>query len=401
MVRYTAQQIIDRAKSLADLQNSNFITWGDCFHMLNASYRKIYQDAINAGDLNYLTSVRLLSRGTSKFSIPEDFYQLAAVTDDYGNDIPRLGLNASKADWGYQIANSTILLQNVRGNVILKYYPIPDTITYKKEKRAPSLLTGVPFSGFDTVVWLTNNKWFDFSTNRETTGPSVSHMMVGKYAGVDVESGNVYYIGTTGAVDVLTNPLLTTSGNLISNTFESIYHSWGWCNDDGSARFVFSDGVIYYNGQSIGSATNLMGPNYNRYNGRCIYWNNKWALVTLARIVYEDGTWETTDSPSAKALLKCDTETGYGYVVPTGASTYTIEGWTPNTVIDYPNNILFDLTAYDLAIQFRIKQSADAEGLLAMYRNLESTYFKSLSSDDANFVTIRNVNKRFSRWSAY
>ena len=54
MFKYTAKNVYDRALSIADLQNSQFINWGDAFQMLNSSYRKIYNDCISNGDLNYV-----------------------------------------------------------------------------------------------------------------------------------------------------------------------------------------------------------------------------------------------------------------------------------------------------------------------------------------------------------
>ena len=108
MIKFRAIDVYNRALAIADLQNSNFISYGDGFYMLNAAYRKVYQDAINQGDLNYLVEVRLIANRNSTFKLPDDFYQLAMVTDDYGNEIPMLRLAYSMADYGYLIKNNTI-----------------------------------------------------------------------------------------------------------------------------------------------------------------------------------------------------------------------------------------------------------------------------------------------------
>lgn len=408
MFKYKASDVIKRAIAVADMQNSNFITWGDSFHMLNAAYRKIYQDTINLGDLNYLQEVRLLAYGSAKYELPDDFYQLAMITDDYGNEIPMLGLASSRGDWGYQLRNGIIALQNVRSNVILKYYPTPDTITFKRERKTSNYINssyGTPLTGFGSSVFTSNKYVIDFAggmVNYSTLLASSSRFLLGKTAILDITAGNrLVLLGTNNYADTMIKPMLTTSGNFIENTFDNIDAAqvWGWSNDDGSDRYMTDGTDIYYNGTILGTVADLAKG--NAMNGRVIYWNGKWALVTLSKIIYPDGSWETTDSPNAIALLKCDTETGYGYVVPTTGYQYTIEGWCPDTIIDYPNNILFDMTVYELAIQFRIKQSADPSGLQQVYQQLEKTYNKSITNNNDSFPTIRNVNKRFSRWSAF
>ena len=135
-------------------------------------------------------------------------------------------------------------------------------------------------------------------------------------------------------------------------------------------------------------------------SGRCFYFNGKWALLTNRKIIYEDGSWETTDVPNAQAVLKADKQTGYGYV---SASPYhiNIDGWAPETLIDFPNNIFFEMVAYDLAIQFRNKQFADATPLREAYNKLEETYWKTLPQDQNDYVTIRNVNKAYTRWRMF
>ena len=407
MIKFRAIDVYNRALAIADLQNSNFISYGDGFYMLNAAYRKVYQDAINQGDLNYLVEVRLIANRNSTFKLPDDFYQLAMVTDDYGNEIPMLRLAYSMADYGYLIKNNTIVLRNVNGNIILKYYPVPDTITFKNARRQSNKVLvasqfGTPFTGFDTKVFTTSRYAYDMQTsqayNMSTLVNSYQHILVGRDGILVILNGEYRFalFNASSYTDTFVRPLLTTSGNFIENTFDNI-SGWGWCNDDASARYVVSDGV-YFNGKLIGTSADLMRSNLD--NGRVIYWNGQWCFVTLSKIVYPDGSWESTDSPTAIALLKCDTETGYGYVIPT-VNNFSVEGWTPDTVIDYPNNTLFDLTVYELAIQFRIKQGADPSGLMQMYQQLEKTYNKTISMNNDDFPTIRNVDRRFTKWSLY
>ena len=63
MFKYLAKEIVSYAKSLADLKDISFITWGDAVRMLNISYKKVYQDIINNGDLNYLEEIEIIQNG--------------------------------------------------------------------------------------------------------------------------------------------------------------------------------------------------------------------------------------------------------------------------------------------------------------------------------------------------
>jgi hypothetical protein len=197
------------------------------------------------------------------------------------------------------------------------------------------------------------------------------------------------------AFDNILHPLLNPSGYFIPNDV-----GYGWCNDDATVKFVVNDGKLYCNDEVIADDLSLFGSNV--YSARVIYYNGKFALLTCKAIVYEDGSYETTDVSAAKAVLKGDMDTGYGYIVAAASATaISVVGWAPETLVDFPNNILFELSAYDLAIQFRSKQFADTTQLEQAYRRVEEAYWKTLPQDQDSYVTIRNVNKQYSKWRMF
>jgi hypothetical protein len=401
-MKCTASQIVNYAKSLADLQDTSFITYGDAVLNLNLAYRKVYQDIINNGDLNYLEEVEIINNANKAlYELPADFYQLAMVVDEYGVEVPKLRLSYGPADYGFIIKNNTIYFQNVQNTVTIKYYPNPAEITYKADHKALNSALGMVrfISGFDKTALTEARILIDITNLRG----------IGHYA--PAATGQDYLLGENGyickcstgqvfppngnvAVDNVSRPLLTTSGYFVEGT-EGEY---GWCNDDKSARFTILNGELYFNGENLGFTSADFGN--NMCSGRCFYHNGKWALLTNRKIIYEDGSWETTDVQNAQAVLKADKQTGYGYV---SASPYhiNIDGWAPETLIDFPNNIFFEMVAYDLAIQFRNKQFADANPLIEAYNKLEETYWKTLPQDQNDYVTIRNVNKAYTRWRMF
>ena len=54
MITYFASDIIKKATQLADLENSNFISWNENISLLNDAYTKVYSDIINQNDLYYI-----------------------------------------------------------------------------------------------------------------------------------------------------------------------------------------------------------------------------------------------------------------------------------------------------------------------------------------------------------
>ena len=57
MVKYNSKDIINRAKRIADLENSDFITYNEQVQMLNDCYNEVYQKIINKGDLYFVKEV--------------------------------------------------------------------------------------------------------------------------------------------------------------------------------------------------------------------------------------------------------------------------------------------------------------------------------------------------------
>ena len=403
-MKMSASQVVNYAKSLADLQDTSFINYGDAVLNLNLAYRKVYQDIINNGDLNYLEEIEIINNANKAlYELPEDFYQLAMVVDEYGVEVPKLRLSYGPADYGFIIKNNTIYFQNVPNTVTIKYYPNPAEITYKSERKILENRHSLSrfISGFNKTALATASTLILINIAENTSSgyynlaATGQDYLLGENGYIcKCSTGQVFPPNGQAAVDNVSRPLLTTSGYFVEGT-EGEY---GWCNDDKSARFTISNGELYFNGENLGFTSGDFGN--NMYSGRCFYFNGKWALLTNRKIIYEDGSWETTDVPNAQAVLKADKQTGYGYI---SATPYhiNIDGWAPETLIDFPNNIFFEMVAYDLAIQFRNKQFADATPLREAYNKLEETYWKTLPQDQNDYVTIRNVNKAYTRWRMF
>ena len=60
MIKYTTKDIVNRATQLADLENSDFISWNENINLLNESWQKIYQQLIDNGDKTFIKELKQL-----------------------------------------------------------------------------------------------------------------------------------------------------------------------------------------------------------------------------------------------------------------------------------------------------------------------------------------------------
>ena len=87
ILEMTSTQIIARARSLADLPDSQFVSYDDEIQSLNESWKDLYESLLEQGDndffVNQITVIitPAMSVGTNEWEIPlpEDFYKLRYV----------------------------------------------------------------------------------------------------------------------------------------------------------------------------------------------------------------------------------------------------------------------------------------------------------------------------------
>ena len=164
MIRYNASDVIKKAKQLADLENSDFISWNESITLLNDAYQNIYQKSINKGNNDF---VRVIQTNEKCINLPRDFYQLKALTlkqDRFNTPIMRRPQNGSFDDLSYDIYNNTLLINGYSsGNIILEYYPTPVTLTLPNE----DVTIDLPIGSDETLVGAYKNVYFVKRTDKE------------------------------------------------------------------------------------------------------------------------------------------------------------------------------------------------------------------------------------------
>lgn len=141
MLHFTTRDIVTRARELADLENSNFITWSENMKLLDESYKKLYQEAINESDKYYLTRCELKDLVVAErrekevsFYLPENFYQLHSISvKGSGRQILKKARTEDSSSARYDIENNTLVLYGGASSLPLDiaYYPVPKTLTLK------------------------------------------------------------------------------------------------------------------------------------------------------------------------------------------------------------------------------------------------------------------------------
>lgn len=164
MIKYNASDVIKKAKQLADLENSDFISWNESLTLLNDAYQNIYQKSINKGNNDF---VKVITTSEKAISLPEDFYQLKALTlkqDRFTTPIMRRPQNGSFNDLSYDVYNNTIQINGYSsGNIILEYYPTPTTLTLPGE----DVVIDLPIDSDETLIGAYKNVYFVRRTNKE------------------------------------------------------------------------------------------------------------------------------------------------------------------------------------------------------------------------------------------
>ena len=164
MIRYNASDVIKKAKQLADLENSDFISWNESITLLNDAYQNVYQKSINKGNNDF---VRVIQTNEKCINLPRDFYQLKALTlkqDRFNTPIMRRPQNGSFDDLSYDIYNNTLLINGYsNGTIILEYYPTPLTLTLPNKDEVIDL----PIGSDETLVGTYKNIYFVKRTDKE------------------------------------------------------------------------------------------------------------------------------------------------------------------------------------------------------------------------------------------
>lgn len=421
MIKYKTSDLVKKAAQLADLENTDFISWNENQTLLNDQYQTVMQRCIDAGEqLNVNT---IYSTTGQSIALPDDFYSLRSITLYYNGMIsmvPRHTISMSYHDLSYEIRNNILYLYGGQSQKVkIDYYVSFPTISYPNENTS---IDWTPATGFTVVQ--ANSKYvvennnlvynvYDIQTHTlintfTQTFASLNNLLHGEYLCLETLDGwNICSIvaGTTS----------TIVGKLIIDQSGDI----GYTNE------AFD--ILDINGIKVGK---LKGSEYPQRiiaiytniekNKEYAYYSNGDLLIGDSTYTIDNIELTTIDEEGlyfiiGKTLYKYNLLTGVAESIKTyalvpgsftglngstgyGVAAYsnniiTIYSYLQDTKLEVPSNILWNIMAYQLAIQYKVKQGADITLLSTTYSSMSNTFFDSMKQDMYQPCRINNIYK--------
>jgi hypothetical protein len=442
-----ASQIIKRARSIADLPNSKFISSDDESDSINESWRDIYAKLIDSDDDYFLTEARLTT-GTAVtgtdcefvITLPADFYRLRyldyQVSGNVWEPVPKFPLSMKDYSPGapyYRIKNGTlwVIWSGLSGTGTMKigYYPVPAFATCPKEDyeygtsydgtEFPLIASPVYAKPSNTAVYITSGTGIiaESIDNGTVTAPVTLLTTTGPCSNLVYYKGYLYWIE---AADIWSAPA-TLIGTLtpVQLTVTADVTSFAIFNDliyfcdatdintctlagatitsilTGTGSWICACGgqVYYVTGTDllrIGSAiVVLAGVSACVTDGTYLY-------AIVSNVLYRI-TLSTTFTVALQESIRTDVSVigpVHGSRIPVitkEAQTFIAIDTTIDYAFDYPSNLVPEIMAYQSAVDFRAKQKGDTTELKSRLIDLWSRFGKVAKRDDYKPTRIQNV----------
>lgn len=444
MIKYYASDIIKRAEQLADLENSDFISFGEKIALLNEAYQTIFQKGINKDTNSF---VRYINTNDSVINLPCDFYQLKAVTLNRGGyirQVLRRPANGSLNDLSYDMINNVIQINgDVSGaNICIEYYPVPTTLTFPNKDYLmdgledvldangdfylvkgsdddhvvlrsfsdTSVNEDIEITGVDQFLIHMEQDFISFTTrissyifdlNTFVLSENIAGNPIVFWNNQTYLSSPVYDLLDPSVITnyILRTPILNADGtvavNIKADVAQSVTSSIEGMNFVMLSRdmrkfigFEYNDGV-YVNGNQ--PSNKLPANTYKKM----FYYRDLVYLVTpysnfLTVYNFADDSWNnSTEKVAVVDIVKVDENTGYG-MLGLKRGKYFMTSFFDDTVLNFPNNTYFVFMSYLLALSFKSKQGSDITELSVLTEQAENTFYDTLGRDDWNSTRITN-----------
>lgn len=438
-VTYKASDIIKRAMQLADLENSDFISFSEKLALLNESYQQLYQKGINK-DTNAF--VKYIHTQNTAITLPRDFYQLKAVNVDkngYLEPVLRRPANQSTHDLSYEILNNTLKINGYAGcgDICIEYYPLPLSLTFPNTPKSIS----PQGSSTDEFLALRNNIYVtvnadnhitigDITDSEVTAGISKDYFPALYACFIHIEEDYVVFTnGTSQTLYSLSGRGLTSTRDkvvfyrhktfLYDETAHTLKFPTGevaYSNIDfdfGDTTLIILDeemktfiGLKYTTSDYVGSGVFIGGKNINtkeltsvkvrvtklyNYENLVYFMNGTSYLAAIDLSNVSKPIQETIQESDVIDIVDIDENTGYGYLTERFGNRYNIMSFFEDTVLNFPNNTYFVFLSYILAVAFKTKQGSDISQLASLYSQAEEAFYDSLQRDDWGSTRITSI----------
>ena len=373
---YKVSDIILAARQIADLENSDFISWNENIRLINEAWTSVHQKLINKGDMTFVNEMNI----TKEQYLPEDFYQILSVLDNYNTPVARYSIGMNDSQIWYKIINNKIILNGLH-SAKLTYFTKPQFLTYSAE----TIVDALPLQEDEEIKFacgnyvLTNKNVWDIKEATVIKEAAETDIYVDAY-------GRTYSANE--------KPIFYPDGRCFKLTqYECTDNNCkvAYTNDIENITF---DGVYYYVRYSNGSI-NVYEQNNSSHieilNGFSsnIYFNNNHKFYIKDNIVFIDDIpmYDASIYNNQVYMLKIDLNTGYGLFTNNNKILSTVV----DTELDLPNNLYYNVLAYMLAFSYCCKQGKDATYVNAQLNNNIEILYDTLTNDAFSQMKITNI----------
>lgn len=401
MTTYNAKDLIEQAAMMADLQNSDFISWKENMMFLDNAWADLYQQVINHGDKTFLKSFDM--EGDRVF-LPDDFYQLHYICYSNGiNSIPinRKAKTSNENGPYYDIVGNELIIYNKLNSyrkIVVSYFPARDSLTFSANDQKIEPINGQIIDVADKKLLVQDASDFSIIDIIDETEETVTAGFMLTDNGVISDTTKPYFKKDNKAYYTLHNgatlTIYKTSG-LNAMVYKKIDVSVVPNFPRNSVNAMTSTGLFWFENGTLkywdfdtktttNWADNLINSKLYSFND-CIYYETTEGIWCNYDLVIPSDSYY-----GFNGVMKVDLKTGYGILVDNSV----IKSAFADTELDFPNNFYFNYLAYKLAVYYKIKQNADPSGLVVMATDALKTFYDTLPKDENEYVRISNVYAR-------
>ena len=375
-MKLNSSDIIKSACQIADLENSNFISWNENIRLLNESWVALHQKLINSGNFTFTDEISI----SKEQPLPENFYQVLSVLDNYNTPVPRYSIGMNDSQIWYKIINNKLILNGLQ-SAKLTYYTNVQFLTYPAE----TINDALPLEAGEVIKFacdnyaLTNKNVWDIKEATIVRAAEENAVYVDAYGRtypanekpIFYPDGRCFKLTSTECTDA--NCKVAYSSDIENITFDGVYYYVRYSN--GNINVFEQD-----------NSTNidvLEGFSSN------IYFNNEHKFYIKDNIVFVDDIpmYDASIYNNKVYMLKIDLNTGYGLFT----NNNKILSIAVDTELNLPNNLYYNVLAYMLAFSYCCKQGKDASYVSAQLNSNVELLYDTLTNDAFSQMKITNI----------
>ena len=375
-MKLNSSDVIKSARQIADLENSNFISWSENIRLLNESFTAIHQKLINKGDMTFVDEMEL----HAEQELPKNFYQVLSVLDNYNTPVSRYSIGMNDSQIWYKLINNKLILNGLQ-SAKLTYFTKPQFLTYP----ADTITDALPLVEGETIEFACDNYAL---TNKNVWDIKEASI-------VRAAEENAVYVDAYGRTyPANEKPIFYPDGRCFKLTLNSCTDPKCKVAYSSDIENITFDGVYYYVRYSNGNINVFEQDNSTNIDvlegfSSNIYFNNEHKFYIKDNVVFVDDIpmYDASIYNNKVYMLKIDLNTGYGLFT----NNNKILSIAVDTELNLPNNLYYNVLAYMLAFSYCCKQGKDASYVSAQLNSNVELLYDTLTNDAFSQMKITNI----------